>query len=143
MAILAGSAVACGESPPPELPEATPLVGAIARPDVRRGDFWECQVSDGPGPTRWAIVVDEVHPRGRFRTRVAEGVAPTGAIGEGAEVRRVGFDGSWNALQPDPAWMLEYLRFPLTDAARWTSSANGPGEMTRTLTQGGQRNAGA
>jgi hypothetical protein len=135
MALLAGSIVACSEQPPPELPQASPLSGAIAGPEVRRGDFWEYEVSGGEGPRRWAIVVDEVLPGERFRARHAEGATPIGAIGEGPEVRRIEFDGPWNVVQSDPAWMLEYLRFPLTDAARWTSIANGPGEMTRTLTQ--------
>lgn len=135
-AILAGGIGACRESSvSPALSAPTPLVAAIARPEMRRGDFWEYEVFGGEAPTRWAIEVDEVLPGGRFRARVADGVAPIGAIGEGTDVRRVEFDGPWNTVQPDPAWMLKYLQFPLTDGARWTSTATGPGATTRTLTQ--------
>lgn len=137
LAILAGGAAACSDpsAPSSALPAPTPFAGAIDRPQVRAGDFWEYQFSGGAAPSRWALSVDGVRADGRFQARVAEGAAPIGAIGEGANLRRVEFDGPWNAVQPDPAWTLRYLQFPLTNAAQWTSTATGPGAMTRTLTQ--------
>lgn len=137
VAILVVNAAACGDpsAPTSALPAPVPFSGAIDRPQVRPGDFWEYQVAGGEAPSRWTLSVDEVRADGRFQARIAEGAAPIGAVGEGANLRRVEFDGPWNAVQPDPAWMLRYLQFPLTNAAQWTSTATGPGSMTRTLTQ--------
>jgi len=97
--------------------------------EFRAGDYWEYETRGGDPPVRWSIEVTDALDAGAFRARVR---APDGLSGGGPVERAIEYRGPWNAQS---AQSLEYLRFPLRQGARWTSTAVGPGEMTRTLAQ--------
>lgn len=129
LALMTG---ACGNRDgAPAAAAVTPLPGEVGLPEVRPGDFWEYEVRGGEAPARWSVEVGEVHGGGRFRART---VHPD-RTGGGERAQEVEYAGPWNLVQPVPGQNLRYLEFPLHQGKRWTSTAVGPGEMTRTLVQ--------
>jgi hypothetical protein len=131
---VASAAVGSGNAREPAETSApvVPLAAEVPMPDVRKGDAWEYEARGDDASSRRSIEGDSVEGAGRLRART-NGPAMPGAAAQ--TLRIVDYDGPWNVLQPEPAQDLTYLRFPLRPDSRWSSTAAGSGQMTRTLAQ--------